>query len=38
MQSKTNYPFYISPVESTDEYNDDGPTYCGFQARPSTIF
>ncbi len=37
MQSKTNYPFYISPVESTDEYNDDGPTHCGFQARPSTI-
>jgi hypothetical protein len=37
MQSKMNYPFYISPVESTDEYNDDGPTHCGFQARPSTI-
>ena len=37
MQSKMNYLFYISPVESTDEYNDDGPTHCGFQARPSTI-
>lgn len=37
MKSKTNYPFYISSVKSTDEYNDDGPTHCGFQARPSSI-
>jgi hypothetical protein len=33
---QTKYPYYVTPVQSNDEYSDE-PTHCAFVVRPSVM-